>query len=203
MSNSPFHLCRGLSHSLHPFQLVDKITFFYFQTVKGCFDNTINRVLESLMELPDEPDAMTLNITRRLLNDNLDSNDDNVENEGILMAINAHGLQNMGRPSSESTSPLPKMSQFLCDFSESSSSSEDCEIGTKRDDLPWLFDEHTHNSEEPANYEPWRPVHEILNTNPTEQFPTAAEDYEFEFMNTAVIQAIKSKGLMAAGTDFG
>lgn len=77
--------------------------FFHFQLAKGYVDNTINRVLDSWFFSPLPPyldvdrhtylveHQLRLNVTDFL--EDLDG-DDVIENEGILMAISAHGLQN-------------------------------------------------------------------------------------------------------------
>ncbi|KOB71579.1 Uncharacterized protein OBRU01_13751 [Operophtera brumata] len=200
------------------------------QIVKGCFDNTINRVLESWMNAPAPTEDRFLAMDFvRMMND-IPPSDDNVENEGILMAINAHGLQNVaGVPAVAGIPAIAPSGQLartlasnipICEDSDSSDRSEDFEIPTERACSPWPTgeqstlnaDENQQSTDETDNCEyPWRQIHESRNSLQPEPYqyfdnnrPPNGEDYnEYEFINSAVIQAIKSKGLMAAGTDFG
>lgn len=177
---------------------------------------------------PAEARFMALDFVR-LMND-IPPSDDNVENEGILMAINAHGLQYVaGVPAVAGIPAVAPSGQLagtlasnipICDDSDSSLCSEVFEIPTEKAFSPWPTDEQTtQNAAENQqstdgidDFEhPWKQIHDSRNSIQPEPYqyfdnndPNPGEDYnEYEFMNTAVIQAIKSKGLMAAGTDFG
>lgn len=83
--------------------------YFYTMTLqmaKGFVDNTINRVLDSWMvaPLPTEMDNnrfLALDVAEFI--NNLPG-DNSIENEGILMAISAHGLQNTSSSSSNEDS---------------------------------------------------------------------------------------------------
>ncbi|KAG7300187.1 hypothetical protein JYU34_015736 [Plutella xylostella] len=71
------------------------------QMAKGFVDNTINRVLDSWMvtPMPTENDSnrfLALDVAEFI--NNLPG-DNSIENEGILMAISAHGLQNTSNAS--------------------------------------------------------------------------------------------------------
>uniref|UniRef100_A0A2A4J9K2 Uncharacterized protein n=1 Tax=Heliothis virescens TaxID=7102 RepID=A0A2A4J9K2_HELVI len=66
------------------------------QMTRGIVDNTVNRVLDSWVNVPVPAEHQS---TRNLALDVADfvnnlPSDNSVENEGILMAISAHGLQN-------------------------------------------------------------------------------------------------------------
>ncbi|XP_072937989.1 uncharacterized protein [Epargyreus clarus] len=78
------------------------------QMAKGFVDNTINRVLDSWMVAPlptdmDNNRFLALDVAEFI--NNLPG-DNSIENEGILMAISAHGLQNA--PNAENTSSVEK-----------------------------------------------------------------------------------------------
>lgn len=70
---------------------------------KGFVDNTINRVLDSwfVTAFPAQRDDQSLALDVAELINNFPSGN-SIENEGILMAISAHGLQNTSRSSSNS-----------------------------------------------------------------------------------------------------
>ncbi|XP_063539623.1 uncharacterized protein LOC134748775 [Cydia strobilella] len=76
------------------------------QMAKGFVDNTINRVLDSWMVAPlptdmDNNRFLALDVAEFI--NNLPG-DNSIENEGILMAISAHGLQNTSSSSSNEDS---------------------------------------------------------------------------------------------------
>lgn len=70
---------------------------------KGFVDNTINRVLDSwfVTAFPTQRDDQTLALDVAELINNFPGGN-TIENEGILMAISAHGLQNTSRSSNNS-----------------------------------------------------------------------------------------------------
>uniref|UniRef100_A0A1E1WJ78 Uncharacterized protein n=1 Tax=Pectinophora gossypiella TaxID=13191 RepID=A0A1E1WJ78_PECGO len=76
------------------------------QMAKGFVDNTINRVLDSWMvaPLPADIDNQFLALDVAEFINNLPG-DNSIENEGILMAISAHGLQNTSGSSSNDEGP--------------------------------------------------------------------------------------------------
>ncbi|KAI8434376.1 hypothetical protein MSG28_012425 [Choristoneura fumiferana] len=83
------------------------------QMAKGFVDNTINRVLDSWMvaPLPTEMDNnrfLALDVAEFI--NNLPG-DNSIENEGILMAISAHGLQNTSSSSSNEDSQNDEQEQ--------------------------------------------------------------------------------------------
>ncbi|CAH0588098.1 unnamed protein product [Chrysodeixis includens] len=133
------------------------------QMAKGVIDNTINRVLDSWIQvpLPQEEDGsrfLALDVTDFI--NNLPG-DNSIENEGILMAISAHGLQNTSNSNSSSDTedvstssvstdslpqiPIPRRSfSPLLSDDESQELSIPCDTDTSSNDLdlPWSYSDN-------------------------------------------------------------
>ncbi|XP_068622680.1 uncharacterized protein [Battus philenor] len=98
--HSPIPMSMVLSHSYSEDQCIAR--WQARQMAKGFVDNTINRVLDSWLVAPlpaeiDNNRFLALDVAEFI--NNLPG-DNSVENEGILMAISAHGLQNTSSSSS-------------------------------------------------------------------------------------------------------
>lgn len=161
-----------------------------FQMAQGIVDNTINRVLDSWMVAPLPADMVTnrfLALDVAEFSNNLPG-DNSIENEGILMAISAHGLQNTTSRNSDNLNDTPSEPNvflsapasnepwnkpFTCpsDASGSSSETEECKTN--------YFDEN------------------IMSMNDD------AFENHYDFMDAAISFAIQNKGLTSYGTDYG
>nr|XP_049702510.1 uncharacterized protein LOC126055830 [Helicoverpa armigera] len=120
------------------------------QMAKGVVDNTINRVLDTWVHVPVPPED---NSTRTLALDVADfinnlPSDNSVENEGILMAISAHGLQNPDfdefreSPTDEQFNNIELcLSPFNSDDENPVNRNHTCHLGTSSADLdmPWSY----------------------------------------------------------------
>ncbi|KAL0870605.1 hypothetical protein ABMA27_005565 [Loxostege sticticalis] len=87
------------------------------QMAKGFVDNTINRVLDSWIHPPLPPDMdnsrfLALDVAEFI--NNLPG-DNSIENEGILMAISAHGLQNTSGSNSNSNTNVGRGQNFFAE----------------------------------------------------------------------------------------
>lgn len=153
--------------------------------VACCIDNTINRMTDRRMQAPSTTGASlrALNMAQFL---NHLPGDNTIENEGILMAISAHGLRN-------NTSVTP-----CDDYSDDSDEIDERNIPI----FPSIYQDPIETNEVPIpNPEP-----EVIEDNDDDggffdDIPESPEDdSHFQFMNAAVQFAISSKGLTASGT---
>ncbi|CAG9790961.1 unnamed protein product [Diatraea saccharalis] len=210
------------------------------QIAKGFVDNMINRVIDSWTHAPLPPhmdisrlaalDAAEFvnNLpepySRRRLNDS-------IENEGILMAISAHGLQNTSNSSSnndsedkEETSSTTNNNDlaFLSPPSSPVYSDEVLTIESNNkkldtnesplSDLLWPCDDiiQKDNDEDQLTFFPdnSNSYHFAASDNINTSFEKfeAVENVSsshFDFMDAAVSFAIQNKGLTTFGTDYG
>ncbi|KAL4717179.1 hypothetical protein ACJJTC_017066 [Scirpophaga incertulas] len=200
------------------------------QMAKGFVDNTINRVLDSWTQHP-LPSSMynsrflALDVAEFI--NNLPGAD-SIENEGILMAISAHGLQNTSGASGNSPAPIEAKNTYINEetFLSPPSSPDDSD-----DEILHLESSHKKNSEIISSDLEWTYADDNMkkesamsqfsffpeNTNTCQYFDTndhieTGVDYDaddnsscthFDFMDTAVSFAIQNKGLTAFGTDYG
>ncbi|XP_077290418.1 uncharacterized protein LOC143914186 [Arctopsyche grandis] len=134
------------------------------QIAKGYVDNTINRVLDSWFVAPLPPNVeenrrLGLDVTGLL--DDL-SGDDGIENEGILMAISAHGLQN-NRATARTRENITPRTRNLSTSNENLFSPprsfrfEPCY--QERSRLLELTDALERSTSDPTNPQPWS-IHE-------------------------------------------
>ncbi|KAJ8718562.1 hypothetical protein PYW08_002799 [Mythimna loreyi] len=203
------------------------------QMAKGPLDNTINRILDYMKQNPLEEGNATLESfdVADIINDR--PGVDSIENEGILMAISAHGLQNTSNSSSSSNSM--SSSSMSMDFKEI------CVPGIKSPALRISFspihsddecNEEIHHEFEYALDKVQWPYSEKLKTEDNETIPTPTfhgtsslsfqnlyenlhdndaapndvaldNDNHHDFLDAAVLFAIQSKGLTTFGTDYG
>lgn len=199
---------------------------------KGFVDNTINRVLDSWIHRPLPPEMdnsrfLALDVADFI--NNLPG--DNIENEGILMAISAHGLQNTSSSSSSNSqndtfNSTSKDDAFLSPPSSPMQSDEEPTQGESNNNglvpvenssasLSWSF-----NEDETKNID--------KDLIPFSLFPDSSNSYQYfndsshiqsntvefdgddnstgnhyDFMDAAVSFAIQNKGLTTFGTDYG
>ncbi|XP_063830076.1 uncharacterized protein LOC135079363 [Ostrinia nubilalis] len=199
------------------------------QMAKGFVDNTINRVLDSWLHPPLPPN---MNESRFLALDvaefiNNLPGDNSIENEGILMAISAHGLQNASGSSSNSQTHSGRENPFYSEhrpseFPSPPSSPEIIDNVTHQfaaaetaHDLSWLYEDSQKKNESndtapfPFFPESSNSFHNFNdNVCPHENYMQSDGEYNnaenhFDFMDAAVSFAIQNKGLTTFGTDYG
>lgn len=198
---------------------------------KGFVDNTINRVLDSWMvsPLPAEIGNRILALDVAEFINNLPG-DNSIENEGILMAISAHGLQNTPNASSSSSSssssensipnyssmannvfPSPPSSPISSD-DEMTLSKKPCTQSVPSKAADKLESQTVSHNEDlyssynlfPDTMEESNAGNEIQDNNFYHEngSPDDFTDH-FNFMDAAVSFAIQNKGLTSYGTDYG
>ncbi|KAJ2949538.1 hypothetical protein O0L34_g15458 [Tuta absoluta] len=190
------------------------------QMAKGFVDNTINRVLDSWMmqPLPADIDNRFLALDVAEFINNLPG-DNSIENEGILMAISAHGLQNTSTSSSSNESHKDfNKKAYPSRSSSPAHSEEESEMNNNKrenndsdlDEMTWpkeANDSETGFSMYPdvssSSYLSYVDNEQLPNAN--SGFDVASNDYtsHFDFMDAAVSFAIQNKGLTSFGTDYG
>ncbi|KAI5643839.1 hypothetical protein NE865_04015 [Phthorimaea operculella] len=190
------------------------------QMAKGFVDNTINRVLDSWMmqPLPAEVDSRFLALDVAEFINNLPG-DNSIENEGILMAISAHGLQNTSTSSSNNESHKDLSKEAFPSRSNSPiNSEEESEMNNNKrenddsdlDEMTWP--KEANDSETGFSMYPDLSSSSYLSYVDNEQLPNTNNDFEgatndytshFDFMDAAVSFAIQNKGLTSFGTDYG
>lgn len=178
---------------------------------KGFVDNTINRVLDSWMGAPLPADIgnrfLALDVAEFI--NNLPG-DNSIENEGILMAISAHGLQNNSASSSNDQSHMEEQSNTRDQPSTSSS--------------PLPFEDELKNNNNEANNShnmndlmAWSCNEENIIDDDTGFDPDSSSSYlnytdeelvndhtgDYDFVDAAVSFAIQNKGLTSYGTEYG
>lgn len=159
---------------------------------QGIVDNTINRVLDSWMGAPLPADMVTnrfLALDVAEFSNNLPG-DNSIENEGILMAISAHGLQNASSRSTDTlhTTSLEESEQSVAPSPPPSNDSWN-KTSTCSPDISGSSSEA---EESKTNY-----FDENMSMNDD------AFDNHFDFMDAAISFAIQNKGLTSYGTDYG
>lgn len=197
-----------------------------FQIVNGRLDNTLNRVLESWTADTQPTDTENTFLARDFAEFiNHLPGDNSVENEGILMAISAHGLQNTSSSSSnlnsnadssstwsahgfDIPSPLRSLSPTVSDDDSHHTEVQQYEADKKKQSKiqGWQSDCQNANDSTPFAYfsEPSRSPYNFYHDNlQNSNIDTLDIDNHFDFMNAAVLFAIKSKGLTASGTEYG
>lgn len=189
---------------------------------KGPLDNTINRLLDYIKgnpnqeENPFQEENFSLDAldVPNFINDLPGVN--SVENEGILMAISAHGLQNTSNSSSSFNS-----------YSSSSMSLDFEEISLPNNQSPTLRftfspipsdnesqEQDQHEFEYDLDNTHWPYPDELKNADdetipsPTFHDPATDDvaienDNHSDFLDAAVLFAIQSRGLTTFGTDYG
>lgn len=202
---------------------------------KGVIDNTINRVLDSWIQvpLPQEEDGsrfLALDVTDFI--NNLPG-DNSIENEGILMAISAHGLQNTSNSSSSSSrdmedvcmptdvptgpvvqtpSPQRSLSPLPSDDESQEQLNNPCDTDNSSNDLdlPWSYSDDQKNETSDLAHFPLFPDASNLsyqypneNNQNSNAFDGNMVDNHCDFLDAAVMFAIQSKGLTTLGTDYG
>lgn len=200
---------------------------------KGFVDNTINRVLDSWMIAPLPADmannrVLALDVAEFI--NNLPG--DNIENEGILMAISAHGLQNTSTSCSnndEQTCSSSKEEGYVSRSSSPVQSDEDPDPminNSKLDshsidyindinDLAWSYEEERDTNNTPFSFFPYSSSTSYLNYSDNAHLQNSNIDFDdgnatgndytthYDFMDAAVSFAIQNKGLTSFGTDYG
>ncbi|KAJ8714627.1 hypothetical protein PYW07_002852 [Mythimna separata] len=196
------------------------------QMAKGPLDNTINRILDYMKQNPLEEGNATLESfdVADIINDR--PGVDSIENEGILMAISAHGLQNTSNSSSSSMSldfkeicvPSIKSPALRISFSPIHSDDE-CneeiqhEFECALDKVQWPYSEKLKSEDNETIPAPtfhgtsslsFQNLYENLHDADAASNDAAIEnDNHHDFLDTAVLFAIQSKGLTTFGTDYG
>lgn len=196
------------------------------QMARGSIDNTINRVLDFCKENTSTPEDEAHHVAHDVaeLINNLPE-DDSIENEGILMAISAHGLQNA--PSSS----LARVGEFeeQCDsigfdgipanveISVPNSRSDiesperyphDINLGLNNIDMQWSYSNAersrgNENSPSPSNVGLPFAFIENLRSGDVASGIMNDPDNHCDVLDAAVLFAIQSKGLTTFGTDYG
>lgn len=146
---------------------------FFFQMAKCFVDNTINRVLDSWMIAPlpaDMDNNRVLALDAAEFINNLPG-DNSIENEAILMAISAHGLQNNSGSSNDNsgTDQCDSSKHIYMSAASSPIPSDDespdinlenklqTECSTNNLDMSWTYAddiEHNSNSNSPLKFYP-------------------------------------------------
>lgn len=189
-----------------------------FQMAKGFVDNTINRVLDSWLMSPF-PQSMESNPLFEFTDyfDNI-VNDDSVENEGILMAISAHGLQSHGDAGRrDSGGPVAGPSHSRDPDGDLLIRPQPCSCSTSRDEDPPvpLIPFHRRHKV-PISVNDSIDVSDSSNSSSSSSSASVTPDADetnninqqfddhFDFMDAAVSFAIQNKGLTSFGSvDYG
>lgn len=202
---------------------------------KGFVDNTINRVLDSWIHPPLPPDVdnsrfLALDVAEFI--NNLPG-DNSIENEGILMAISAHGLQNTSSSSSsnsqneqqkynsnskDETFLSPPSSPMQSDdevVQEESNNNKQTLEDTPSADLAWPFTSDTKRNvdndlipfsffpDSSNSYQYFTDNSHIQANNIDYDGDDNSTGNHYDFMDAAVSFAIQNKGLTTFGTDYG
>lgn len=199
------------------------------QMAKGFVDNTINHVLDSWIHVPLPAEAHN---TRFLALDvaefiNNMPEDNSIENEGILMAISAHGLQKNSSSSSNSdtsesgSSPCGNASPARSSTPSPSEDEKDCKLteqvhliqhnascvkSANKFELPWSISDDEKNectsslSESPV--ETYECLNENENSNIEQHSDENMDGNYYDILDAAILFAIHNKGL-TFGTDYG
>lgn len=191
---------------------------------KGFVDNTINRVLDSWIHVPlpvegNNSRFLALDVAEFI--NNMPS-DNSIENEGILMAISAHGLQNNSSSSSEkyesdtsdfgNTSPARSLTPLPIENGQEAKLSEPMNIRQPTDtaiefELPWSISDDDKNDPVSPLSEPPDETYQCFsdNQNPNIE-PGKDENVDgnyYDILDAAILFAIHNKGLTSFGTEYG
>lgn len=201
---------------------------------KGPIDNTINGILDYMKENPlDEGDA-TLEAfdVADVINNRPGVGENSIENEGILMAISAHGLQNTSSSSSSFNSisssmslnfreiylpgiQSPALSIRLSPIHSEDEPNEEIqgEFEYALDKVQWPYSDELKNEDKVTIETPtfhgtpsliFQNLYDNLhNTEAASSNDMAIENNHSDFLDAAVSFAIQSKGLTTFGTDYG
>ncbi|XP_045450063.1 putative uncharacterized protein DDB_G0289263 [Melitaea cinxia] len=205
------------------------------QMAKCFVDNTINRVLDNWMIAPlpaDMDNNRVLALDAAEFINNLPG-DNSIENEAILMAISAHGLQNNSSASSSNTNELsqnsskdlfmsPPGSPLLSDDESSTQpKTVDKQINNDETSTSWNFNNNKQNvnSSLPLSFYPETSSSSYPYFNETDNVNSNNNEYDgeenvsandselmnnhYDFLDAAVSFAIQYKGLTSYGTDYG
>ncbi|KAJ0175074.1 hypothetical protein K1T71_009215 [Dendrolimus kikuchii] len=199
------------------------------QMAKGFVDNTINRVLDSWIHVPLPAEG---NNSRFLALDvaefiNNMPGDNSIENEGILMAISAHGLQNHSSSSSEKSesdssdcgntsptrilTPLPLEDEHEPKVSKPANIRQldmETPVSTTNDfELPWsLSDDEKNDPVSPLSESPvetYQCFSENQNSGIEQDKNENVDVNYYDILDAAILIAIHNKGLTAFGTEYG
>lgn len=183
--------------------------------VRGLIDNTINQVLDLQLQ-PLPPDEDRFYYMARDVADFINNlpGDHSVENEGILMAISAHGLQHSRRSNTDiniattsSSRELQEANILLTSASEDESQESididesDTDTSSNDLDMSWSEDDQKNESSDSLSYQS---VNESPQNSGTESdlIENAVENH-CDFIDEAILLAIQSKGLTTFGSDYG
>ncbi|CAB3221717.1 unnamed protein product [Arctia plantaginis] len=201
------------------------------QMVRGFIDNTINRVLDLELQPPLPPEDGRFYYVARDVADFINNlpGDNSIENEGILMAISAHGLQhprnsysnihiensNRNRVPDDADNihlltPLPSDDESH----EPVNNINECDTDTSSNDLDmsWSYDDQKNENSDMTVF-PLFPDSTNLSYQSVNESPqnssTECEvienpvDNHCDFVDEAILFAIQSKGLTTFGSDYG
>lgn len=174
---------------------------------KGFVDNTVNSILESreyvsLLTAVRNSRFVALDVAE-LVNE---SPGQNIENEGILMAISAHGLQNQN-----TTTNINNSENASCSSndrhspSRESSPSLTVQENEESNELTWACEDPQKMSQfslfpdSSISYQCFNDNQSSSNEN---QDPNLGDNH-FEFLDAAIMFAIQSKGLTTLGSEYG
>lgn len=202
--------------------------------VKGFVDNTINRVLDLWIQTPLPPED---NRSRSVALDVADfinnlPGDNSIENEGILMAISAHGLQHPANSSNSNEiddnfqnidaandeaesfrplTPLPSDDESQ----EQANNNNQCDTDTSSNDLDmaWSYADDKKNESNDMSPFPLFPEASSLSYQGVHDSHQNSSgdcdgienpvDNHCDFLDEAILFAIQSKGLTTFGSDYG
>ncbi|XP_028043600.1 uncharacterized protein LOC114253056 isoform X1 [Bombyx mandarina] len=177
------------------------------QMTKGFVDNTVNSILESreyvsLLTAVRNSRFVALDVAE-LVNE---SPGQNIENEGILMAISAHGLQNQNTSSNINNSENASCSSNdRHSPSRESSPSLTVQENEESNELTWACEDPQKMSQfslfpdSSISYQCFNDNQSSSNEN---QDPNLGDNH-FEFLDAAIMFAIQSKGLTTLGSEYG
>ncbi|CAK1542190.1 unnamed protein product [Leptosia nina] len=205
------------------------------QMAKCFVDNTINRVLDNWMVAPlpvgasidvDNNRFLALDVAEFI--NNLPG-DNTIENEGILMAISAHGLQNTSTNSQSDqkesntkdmfNTPPSSPVQSDDNISQTTNSNLNNDPSSSSDlDMSWSYDDELKQNDSndlqfayfPSNSSSYKyygdtdplDTSTVKNSDDTLNCDNNVMD-NFDFLDAAVTFAIQNKGLASYGTDYG
>lgn len=198
------------------------------QMVKGFVDNSINHVLDFWIQAPlppeDEPSRYVALDVADFIN-NLPG-DNSIENEGILMAISAHGLQQPTRSNStnlvdgKNTNNVSEDSDHFQPLTPQPSDDEshepvninnqyDTDTSSNNIDMPWSYsDDHKNGSDDMTAFQlfpdPSLSYQTVGDTNQNSSTECdGIDNSNCDFLDAAILFAIQSKGLTTFGSDYG
>ncbi|KAG6461372.1 hypothetical protein O3G_MSEX012583 [Manduca sexta] len=190
------------------------------QMAKGFVDNTINRVLESWVPEPSPPEDNSRYLgwdIAEIIN-NLPG-DNTIENEGILMAISAHGLQNTSSNSNNGSKSddnsdygagfcnLPLSVRSLSPLSSDDENTSTVNVKCDESDLnkSLLCNDQKNDVGQFSLFPDSSLSYQCFseNQNSSIEYDENVTNNHYDFLDAAVMFAIQNKGLTAFGTDYG